>query len=90
MLIFCSVKAEMEHSVMADYSGSPDEWGDQDPSIFEMHIVKTLQGEYQLTNGYGPDEAPKIMMVLTYIFSSPLLNKQIIISLVATKTSTCC
>lgn len=55
------LQAEMEH-VMADYSGSPDEWGDQDPSIFEMHIVKTLQGEYQLTNGYGSDEAPKIMM----------------------------
>lgn len=56
------LQAEMEHSVMADYSGSPDEWGDQDPSVFEMHIIKTLQGEYQLTNGYGPDEAPKIMM----------------------------
>ncbi|KAK4428497.1 Glucan 1,3-beta-glucosidase [Sesamum alatum] len=55
------LQAETENSVMADYSGSPDDWGDQDPSIFEMHIVKTLQGEYQLTNGYGPDLAPEIL-----------------------------
>ncbi|KAI3465087.1 hypothetical protein Pfo_021750 [Paulownia fortunei] len=55
------LQAETENSVMADYSGSPDDWGDQDPSVFEMHIVKTLQGEYQLTNGYGTDEAPKIL-----------------------------
>ncbi|KAK6115464.1 hypothetical protein DH2020_035108 [Rehmannia glutinosa] len=55
------LQAETENSVMADYSGSLDDWGDQDPSVFEMHIVKNLQGEYQLTNGYGPDEAPKIL-----------------------------
>lgn len=48
---------------MADYSGNHDEWGDEDPSVFEMYIIKTLQGEYQLTNGYGPNEAPKIMKV---------------------------
>lgn len=60
----CRVKAIMENYVVADYLGSPyDEWGDGDPSVFEMHIIKTLQGEYQLTNGYGPDEAPKIMKV---------------------------
>ena len=54
----------MENYVVADYLGSPDdEWGDGDPSVFEMHIIKTLKGEYQLTNGYGPDEAPKIMKV---------------------------
>lgn len=59
----CRVKAGTENSVMADYSGNTDEWGDEDPSVFEMHIFKTIQGEYQLTNGYGPDAAPKIMMV---------------------------
>ncbi|PIN24738.1 Glucan 1,3-beta-glucosidase [Handroanthus impetiginosus] len=55
------LQAETEDSVMADYSGSLDDWGDEDPSVFEMHIVKTLQGEYQLTNGYGPDKAPGIL-----------------------------
>ncbi|XP_047954334.1 probable glucan 1,3-beta-glucosidase A [Salvia hispanica] len=56
------LQAIMENYVVADYLGSPDdEWGDGDPSVFEMHIIKTLKGEYQLTNGYGPDEAPKIM-----------------------------
>lgn len=48
---------------MADYSGNPDKWGDDDPSVFEMHIIKMLEGEYQLTNGYGPNEATKIMKV---------------------------
>lgn len=65
---FWPVKAETEDSVMADYSGSPYEWDDQDPSVFELHIIKTVQGEYQLTNGYGPDEAPKILMVIMQLF----------------------
>ncbi|KAH6800172.1 hypothetical protein C2S52_000636 [Perilla frutescens var. hirtella] len=69
----------MEHSVIADYSRSPDEWGDQDPLVFEMHIVKTLQGEYQLTNDYGPDEAPKIMMNSSWwIKYDPILPKPFI------------
>ncbi|KAG8377368.1 hypothetical protein BUALT_Bualt08G0025800 [Buddleja alternifolia] len=56
------LQAATENSVTADYSGSLDDWGNhQDPSLFEMHIVKTIQGEYQITNGYGPDEAPDIM-----------------------------
>ncbi|KAH7565698.1 hypothetical protein JRO89_XS08G0002200 [Xanthoceras sorbifolium] len=41
----------------ADYSGSS--WDDSDPSVFKMSIVRTLQGEYQITNGYGPDKAPQ-------------------------------
>lgn len=53
---------------MADYSGNPYEWDDQDPSVFEMHIVKTVQGEYQLSNGYSPDEASKILMVIMQLF----------------------
>ncbi|KAI3465088.1 hypothetical protein Pfo_021751 [Paulownia fortunei] len=48
-------------SVRADYGGSPDDWSDQNPSVFQMTIVRTLQGEYQLTNGYGPDKAPAVM-----------------------------
>ncbi|XP_051138980.1 probable glucan 1,3-beta-glucosidase A isoform X2 [Andrographis paniculata] len=56
------LQAEAESAVTADYSGNLDQWEDQDPSVFEMHIVKSLQGEYQLTNGYGYDEASKIMM----------------------------
>ncbi|KAF5480817.1 hypothetical protein F2P56_001530 [Juglans regia] len=46
-------------SVTADYGGSG--WEDSNPSVFKMTIVRTLQGEYQVTNGYGPDRAPQIM-----------------------------
>ncbi|TKY49863.1 Glucan 1,3-beta-glucosidase [Spatholobus suberectus] len=44
-----------------DYQGT--NWEQSDPSVFRMNIVPgtTLQGEYQLTNGYGPDRAPKVM-----------------------------
>lgn len=45
--------------VTADYEGSG--WEDSNPSVFKMTIVKTLQGEYQITNGYGPDRAPQVM-----------------------------
>eukprot|EP00261_Vitis_vinifera_P017640 XP_010647401.1 PREDICTED: glucan 1,3-beta-glucosidase A [Vitis vinifera] len=45
--------------VTADYGGSG--WDDNNPSVFHMKIVRTLQGEYQITNGYGPDRAPQVM-----------------------------
>ncbi|KAL0361649.1 UNVERIFIED_CONTAM: hypothetical protein Sradi_3849400 [Sesamum radiatum] len=48
-------------SVRGDYGGSADDWSDQNPSVFQMSIVGTLQGEFQLTNGYGPDKAPSVM-----------------------------
>ena len=45
----------------ADYQGTS--WEESDPSVFRMKIVRTLQGEYQLTNGYGPDRAPQVLRV---------------------------
>lgn len=48
--------------VTADYSENT-KWGDDDPSIFLMTNVRQLQGEFQVTNGYGPDKAPSVMMV---------------------------
>ena len=51
--------------VTADYGGSG--WDDNNPSVFQMKIVRTLQGEYQITNGYGPDRAPQVMQVRVQI-----------------------
>lgn len=48
--------------VTADYKGSST-WEENDPSVFNMAIVSTMQGEYQITNGYGPDKATKFMRV---------------------------
>lgn len=38
-------------------------WDDGDPSVFKMNVLtgSIIRGEYQITNGYGPDKAPKIM-----------------------------
>ncbi|GAV65382.1 Cellulase domain-containing protein [Cephalotus follicularis] len=47
--------------VTADYQGSG--WEDDNPSVFKMKILAdgTIRGEYQITNGYGPDKAPQVM-----------------------------
>ena len=46
----------------ADYAGE-SKWGDDDPSVFVMTIAGRLQGEFQVTNGYGPELAPGVMTV---------------------------
>ncbi|OMO56013.1 Glycoside hydrolase, family 5 [Corchorus capsularis] len=54
------LQAQMETLVTADYAGSS--WDDNDPSVFKMTIVANyLRGEFQITNGYGPEIAPQIM-----------------------------
>ncbi|KAI9160377.1 hypothetical protein LWI28_007598 [Acer negundo] len=51
----------------ADYTGSS--WNDSDPSVFKMSIVRTLQGEYQITNGYSPNRAPQVLRALDNAFT---------------------
>ncbi|KAK7322437.1 hypothetical protein VNO77_25816 [Canavalia gladiata] len=54
------LQVQSETSVTADYQGSS--WEESDPSVFRLTIIiPTLRGEYQLTNGYGPDRAPQVM-----------------------------
>ncbi|XP_051118408.1 probable glucan 1,3-beta-glucosidase A [Andrographis paniculata] len=55
---FLQVKSEL--TVTADYKGDGD-WGDDNPSVFEVTIKNKMQGEYQVTNGYGPVLAPLVM-----------------------------
>ena len=43
----------------ANYEGSS--WDNNDPSVFEMTIVSGLQGEYQISNGYGPEIASQVL-----------------------------
>lgn len=38
-------------------------WGDEDPSVFVLEISGRLHGEFQVTNGYGPDKATQVMKV---------------------------
>ncbi|KAK9741075.1 hypothetical protein RND81_03G079500 [Saponaria officinalis] len=54
------LQALTQNLVTADYTGDGD-WGDNNPSVFVMTVVKTFHGEYQLTNGYGPDKAPQVL-----------------------------
>ncbi|AES68504.1 putative glucan 1,3-beta-glucosidase [Medicago truncatula] len=53
------LQAQSETLVTANYQGT--NWEESDPSVFKMTIVRTLEGEYQLTNGYGPDRAPQVL-----------------------------
>ncbi|XVF15150.1 hypothetical protein REPUB_Repub09cG0125000 [Reevesia pubescens] len=54
------LQAQSETLVTADYAGSS--WDDTDPSVFKMAILpNSLHGEFQITNGYGPDKAPQVM-----------------------------
>ncbi|KAJ4965932.1 hypothetical protein NE237_017781 [Protea cynaroides] len=55
------LQVKTEELVTADWEGD-GEWRDDDPSVFEMNKVgRTLQGEFQITNGYGPEKAPQVM-----------------------------
>ena len=49
--------------MLANYEGSS--WDDSDPSVFKMNVLSgsIIRGEYQITNGYGPAKASKIMRV---------------------------
>ncbi|KAK1314679.1 hypothetical protein QJS10_CPA06g00628 [Acorus calamus] len=54
------LQAKTESSVTADFQGSTN-WGDNDPSVFVMTIVSTMQGEFQITNGCGQEQAATVM-----------------------------
>ncbi|XP_062116260.1 probable glucan 1,3-beta-glucosidase A [Humulus lupulus] len=53
------LQAQPDSPVTADYEGSS--WDDSDPSVFEMTIVSGIQGEYQISNGYGPERASQVL-----------------------------
>lgn len=56
------LQAKTQEMVTADVSGVSG-WGDDDPTVFVMTIAVRLQGEFQVTNGYGPLKAPCVMKV---------------------------
>lgn len=58
------MKVQSKTSVSADYQGTS--WEESDPSVFRMKIVRTLQGEYQLTNGYSSDKASQVLRVKNF------------------------
>ncbi|XP_009373176.2 probable glucan 1,3-beta-glucosidase A [Pyrus x bretschneideri] len=54
------LQARSEVLVTADYARST-EWGNNDPSVFVITFSGKLEGEFQVTNGYGPKMAPQVM-----------------------------
>ncbi|ESW13140.1 hypothetical protein PHAVU_008G171400 [Phaseolus vulgaris] len=55
------LQAKREDVVTADALKVNNSWGDDDPSVFVMTIAGGMQGEFQVTNGYGPTKAPQVM-----------------------------
>lgn len=41
-------------------------WGDSDTTVFNLTITSTIQGDFQLQNGYGP-KASQVMKVTLYM-----------------------
>lgn len=72
------LQAKTEELVTADVS-KVNGWGDDDPTVFMLTIAKRMQGEFQITNGYGPHVAPRVMKVTLaqYIESISLTNVHI-------------
>ncbi|KAK1309006.1 hypothetical protein QJS10_CPA09g00532 [Acorus calamus] len=58
------LQARTEALVTADFQGRTT-WGDDDPSVFVMRIVGTMQGEFQVTNGYGLQQAATVMRFIS-------------------------
>jgi len=56
------LQAKTERGVTADVS-RVSAWKDDDPTIFVITIAARLQGDFQVTNGYGPTKAPQVMKV---------------------------
>ncbi|GFZ10029.1 hypothetical protein Acr_21g0006280 [Actinidia rufa] len=54
------LQVKTEELVTADSKGDGS-WGDDDPSVFILTNVGSPQGEFQVTNGYGPLKAPQVM-----------------------------
>jgi len=56
------IQAQSQDQLTADFQGEPG-WNDGNAATFEMNIVTGdgIGGEYQLTNGLGPDKAPQVM-----------------------------
>ncbi|CAM8911066.1 unnamed protein product [Rhodiola kirilowii] len=47
------LQAKTQDLVTADNTDMVSQWGNSDPSVFELTITKQMQGEFQVTNGYG-------------------------------------
>lgn len=57
------LQAQSQDQLTADFQGKPG-WNDGNAATFEMNVVtgdNGIGGEYQLTNGLGPDKAPQVM-----------------------------
>ncbi|KAG5544358.1 hypothetical protein RHGRI_016942 [Rhododendron griersonianum] len=54
------LQVKTEELVTADSKGDGN-WGNDDPSVFVMTNRGGPNGEFQVTNGYGPIKAPQIM-----------------------------
>ncbi|PKU69999.1 hypothetical protein MA16_Dca022130 [Dendrobium catenatum] len=54
------LQVNSDATVTANYTENT-EWGDDDPSVFVMTNVLQLKGEFQVTNGYGPDNSTSVM-----------------------------
>ncbi|KAL3733224.1 hypothetical protein ACJRO7_022709 [Eucalyptus globulus] len=58
---FLQVRTKEQVTANYDQHNESNAWGDENPSVFAMEFTQRLEGEFQVTNGYGPDKAPEVM-----------------------------
>eukprot|EP00253_Pinus_taeda_P031831 PITA_31831 len=54
------MQAQFKDQLTTDFEGEP-RWEGDNAATFEMTIVRTLQGEFQISNGYGPEKAKQVL-----------------------------
>jgi len=57
------MQAQCKDQLTTDFEGEPG-WEGNNVATFEMTIVRTLQGEFQISNGYGPEKATQVLNVM--------------------------
>lgn len=54
------MQAKSKDQLSADFQGQPG-WDDNNAATFEMFIVRSMRGEFQISNAYGPMKAAQVL-----------------------------
>lgn len=57
------MQAQCKDQLTADFEGEPG-WEGDNAATLEMTIVRTLRGEFQISNSYGPEKATQVLNVM--------------------------
>jgi hypothetical protein len=56
------MQAQSKDQLTADFKGEPS-WDGNNAATFQMKFTRQMQGEFQISNGYGPKRAAQVLKV---------------------------